>query len=58
MAGLSVTNSAFAAGSSSINSNLNDLNSQIQQINQDLNSKQQQKQKIDAALKKFSRCDN
>lgn len=51
MAGLSVTNSAFAAGSSSINSNLNDLNSQIQQINQDLNSKQQQKQKIDAALK-------
>lgn len=51
MAGLGVTNSAFAAESSSINSNLNDLNSQIQQINQDLNSKQQQKQKIDAALK-------
>ena len=51
MDGLSVTNSACAAGSSSINSNLNDLNSQIQQINQDLNSKQQQKQKIDAALK-------
>lgn len=51
MAGLGVTNSAFAAESSSINSNLNDLNSQIQQINQDLTSKQQQKQKIDAALK-------
>jgi len=51
IAGLGVTNSAFAAESSSINSNLNDLNSQIQQINQDLNSKQQQKQKIDAALK-------
>lgn len=51
VAGLVVTNSAFAAESSSINSNLNDLNSQIKQINQDLNSKQQQKQKIDAALK-------
>lgn len=42
---------SYAVESSTVNSNINDLNTQIQQINQDLNSKQQEKQKIDAALK-------
>ncbi len=51
LAGVGLTNPVMAVESSSINSNLSDLNSQIKQINQDLNSKQLQKQKIDAALK-------
>lgn len=45
------TGLSYAVESSTVNSNINDLNTQIQQINQDLNSKQQEKQKIDAALK-------
>jgi septal ring factor EnvC (AmiA/AmiB activator) len=45
------TGFGYAVDPSAVNTNISDLNNQIQQINQDLNSKQQEKQKIDAALK-------
>ena len=41
----------YAVNSNEVNNNLNALNNQIKQLNQDLNSKKQQKQKIDAVLK-------
>ncbi|MEN9946269.1 MAG: hypothetical protein RLZZ293_655 [Pseudomonadota bacterium] len=46
-----IINSVYGANKKILSNNLNELNSQIQQINQSLSSKQQQKQQLDKALK-------
>ncbi len=51
LSGLFCNSFVYAVDPDEVHSNLNDLSSQIKQLNQDLNNKEQQKQKIDAALK-------